>query len=233
MTKMSSMTNTHMYLYPWQSNGMIKMLNLTTKKGLPLFGRSFEEHLNPWVSVYEKQQWETEKQSEMYSDALRTMRISRSWSSSEVELRKTQNADFGRLPREGRSRAKRKRKGRTREGCHLGCAQGRHHVALLSAAPNVTALLSVLKMPYRLHGLCGDIFSVISAGKNSAESVMGSTGFDPTDCKCPHSANPFSSHGYQPVGLRTASLDTVGAAWDTLPTYWTSFSATGQSWFLC
>lgn len=111
--------------------------------------------------------------------------------------------------------SKRERKGRTREGCHLGCAQCGHHAALLSAAPNVTPLFSVLKMPYRPRGLCGDIFSVISAGKNSVESVMGPTGCDPMECKRTHSVmapNPISSTGCQPVCLLNAFLDNDGGA---------------------
>lgn len=52
------------------------MLNLATKKGLSLFGRLSEEHLNPWVSVYMKSN--NEKQDKMYSDAIKTIRISRS-----------------------------------------------------------------------------------------------------------------------------------------------------------
>lgn len=44
--------------------------------------------------------------------------------------------------------------------------------------------------------------------------------------------NPISS-GCQPVRLLNASLDTVRAPWEILHVCWTSFSAAGQSQFLC
>lgn len=65
------------------------------------------------------------------------------------------------------SESKKEREGDNKKGCYSGCVQCRHHVALLSAAPNVRPLFSVFKMPYVPQGLCSDISYVISAGKNS------------------------------------------------------------------
>lgn len=56
------------------------------------------------------------------------------------------------------SESKKEREGENKKVCYLGCVQCRHHVALLSAAPNVMPLFNVFKMPYMLQGLCSDIF---------------------------------------------------------------------------
>lgn len=52
---------------------MIKILNLATKKGLPLFGRLFEEHLNSWVSVYMKSNNEKQRSKIKSTHAIKTM----------------------------------------------------------------------------------------------------------------------------------------------------------------